>query len=65
MSAASRVNATEVECPVCGAWIGWACKGPNYGYHAAGYHPSRQSAADRAAAEKEIDLSTETKGATP
>lgn len=63
MSAA--VDATDVECPTCYAWVGWACNGTNYGYHAAGYHPSRQRAADRAAAAREIGLSTETKGAVP
>lgn len=40
-------DATDVECPACGAWVGWACKGPDYGYHAAGYHPSRQRAAEK------------------
>lgn len=45
-----RVDATDVECPTCGAWIGWACEGAKYGYHAAGYHRSRE----RAAATKEI-----------
>jgi hypothetical protein len=59
----ARVDATDVECPVCDAWIGWACNGSNYGYHAAGYHPLRQRAAERAAAAKEIDLSTELKKA--
>ena len=63
MSAA--VDATDVECPVCGAWVDWACEGPDYGYHAAGYHPSRQRAADRAVATREIGLSTEMKGAAP
>jgi len=43
----ARVDATEVECPVCAAWVGWACEGPDYGYHAAGYHPSRQRAAEQ------------------
>lgn len=51
-------ESTDVECPTCGAWVGWACEGADYGYHAAGYHPSRQRAAERAAAAKEIDLST-------
>jgi hypothetical protein len=55
------IDATEVECPTCDAWVGWACKGPNYGYHAAGYHRSRERAAKRAAAAKEIALSTEVK----
>lgn len=41
-----RVSATSVEGPVCYAWVGWACEGPNYGYHAAGYHPARQRAAE-------------------
>jgi len=59
----TRVHATDVECPTCYAWVGWACKGKNYGYHAAGYHPSRQKAAERAAT-KTTDPSTETKGAT-
>jgi hypothetical protein len=63
--AASNVAATDVACPACGAWVGWACEGPNYGYHAAGYHPSRQRAADRAAAARKIDLSTKMKGAAP
>lgn len=35
------VNATLVECPTCGAWVGWACEGAEYGYHAAGYHARR------------------------
>lgn len=43
------VDATSVECPTCHAWIGWACNGRDYGYHAAGYHPSRERAAARAA----------------
>ena len=45
-----NINAhpTDVECPTCNAWVGWACEGEDYGYHAAGYHPSRE----RAAAEK-------------
>lgn len=63
MSAA--VDATDVECPTCYAWVGWACNGTNYGCHAAGYHPSRQRTADRAAAAREIGLSTEMKGAAP
>ena len=42
------VNATVVECPTCHARIGWACKGTDYGYHAAGYHPARHEAAQRA-----------------
>jgi len=49
-------EATAVECPTCGAWIGWACKGPSYGYHAAGYHPARERAATR------ITSSTKAKG---
>ena len=66
-SAASTAHATDVECPVksCGAWVGWACQGQGYGYHAAGYHPSRQRAADRAATEQQIDLTAEMKGAAP
>lgn len=55
---AEGANATDVECPTCGAQVGWACEGPDYGYHAAGYHPSRERAAARAAAVKKIDLST-------
>ena len=65
MSTSIRVHATDVECPTCNAWVGWACKGPDYGYHAAGYHPSRQRAAESSAAAKEINLSTEIKGAAP
>lgn len=44
---------TAVECPVvkCGAWVGWACKGPKYGAHCAGYHPSRVKAARARSAE--------------
>lgn len=38
---------TDVECPTCGAWEGWACEGDDYGYHAAGYHPARHEAAER------------------
>jgi hypothetical protein len=60
MSAVS-IHPTDVSCPTCEAWVGWACKGKNYGYHAAGYHPSRQRAAEQAAAKK-TDPSTETKG---
>jgi len=56
------VDATDVDCPTCGAWVGWACEGKNYGYHAAGYHPSRQRAAERTAAKK-TEPSTETKEA--
>ena len=63
MSETSRVHATDVPCPTCNAWVGWTCKGENYGYHAAGYHPSRQRAAEQAAA-KAIDPSTEMKGAS-
>lgn len=59
------LHAADVECPTCHAWVGWACEGRDYGYHAAGYHPSRQRAADRAAAEKQIDLTAEMKGAAP
>jgi len=36
---------TAIECPTCDAWVGWACKGRDYGYHAAGYHPRRHEAA--------------------
>jgi hypothetical protein len=42
------VHATDVECPVCFAWEGWACEGDDYGYHAAGYHLERHEAARRA-----------------
>lgn len=52
----SRVDATSVECPTCHAWVGWACEGPNYGYHAAGYHPARERAAKLAVASAQIDL---------
>lgn len=38
-------NPTAVECPTCSAWVGWACGGRGYGYHAAGYHPARHEAA--------------------
>jgi hypothetical protein len=44
-----NIDATVVECPTCGAWVGWACEGRDYGYHAAGYHKARQRAAERAA----------------
>jgi len=27
------IDATSVECPTCGAWVGWACL-----THADGYH---------------------------
>lgn len=37
MSTKILVTATDVECPTCGAWVGWACEGSDYGYHAAGY----------------------------
>ena len=37
--------ATSIACPTCHAWVGWACKGTDYGYHAAGYHPSREKTA--------------------
>lgn len=46
------MDPTTVECPTCGARVGWACEGANYGYHAAGYHRSRQRAADQAASTK-------------
>lgn len=46
------VDPTSVECPTCGAWVGWACDGRGYGYHAAGYHRARERAA-RAAMKKE------------
>ena len=59
----ARVDATDVECPTCYAWVGWACEGPNYGYHAADYHRSRERAAEKVAASKEINISTEAKGA--
>lgn len=52
------VDATEIECPTCDAWIGWACNGNDYGYHAAGYHPARERAAARLAASKEINIPT-------
>lgn len=55
-----RIAATTVECPTCGAWIGWACEGAEYGYHAAGYHPSRERAAEHAAMSKTIDFVKET-----
>ena len=42
---ASSIDATSIECPTCDAWVGWACEGRNYGYHAAGYHRSREKAA--------------------
>lgn len=57
------IDATSVECPTCHAWIGWACKGRDYGYHAAGYHPARERAAERFVAAREIDRSTKTKDA--
>lgn len=56
---ASSVDATEIECPTCGAWVGWACEGEDYGCHADGYHPARERVAARAAASREIDLPTE------
>lgn len=43
----TEAHATDVECPTCFAWVGWACEGSKYGYHAAGYHPERQAAAER------------------
>lgn len=46
----AKVNTTSVECPTCGAWVGWACSGRNYGYHAAGYHRAREKAAAARAA---------------
>lgn len=55
------VHATDIKCPTCYAWVGWACSGPKYGYHAAGYHPARERAAKRAAAENPIDLSQESR----
>ena len=39
---------TDIECPTCGAWVGWACEGDDYGYHAAGYHPARFAETRRA-----------------
>jgi hypothetical protein len=53
-----ETHATDVECPTCYAWVGWACNGSNYGYHAAGYHPARERAAKRADEAKAIDLAT-------
>jgi len=41
------VDPPSVECPTCHAWVGWACTGSGYGYHAAGYHPSRVTEAIR------------------
>jgi len=41
------VDATLVECPTCGVWIGWACEGDDYGYHAAGYHLAREKLASQ------------------
>ncbi len=35
------VDPTEVECPTCAAWAGWACGGA----HCEGYHRSRIEAA--------------------
>lgn len=43
---------TDVACPMCDAWVGWACESDDYGYHAAGYHPARHALADAAAAPK-------------
>ena len=40
--------ATNVPCPTCGVWEGWACEGDDYGYHTAGYHRARHEAARRA-----------------
>lgn len=60
----TRVDATIIVCPTCGAWIGWACEGPDYGYHAAGYHLSRQVQAIFYAY-RDADLSAETKGGVP
>jgi hypothetical protein len=42
------VDPTDVECPTCSAWKGWACEGERYGYHAAGYHLERHEAARKA-----------------
>jgi hypothetical protein len=42
------LDPTIVECPTCAAWVGWACEGDDYGYHGAGYHPTRHEAARRA-----------------
>lgn len=44
---AARPSPTDIECPTCNAWVGWACKGEGYGYHAAGYHPSRVRIAEQ------------------
>ena len=54
----SFIDATSVECPTCGAWVGWACEGRNYGYHAAGYHRTREKAARAAATSAQRNLST-------
>ena len=59
----TTVDATSVACPTCDAWVGWACEGADYGYHAAGYHPAREEAAVRAATSTQVNTSTETKGA--
>lgn len=48
------VDATIVECPTCHAWVGWACEGRNYGYHAAGYHRARERAAARVATKGDL-----------
>lgn len=42
-----EVDPTSVECPTCFAWVGWACKGPEYGAHCAGYHPARAKKAEK------------------
>ena len=57
MTDAYDMSATTVECPTCGAWVGWACEGRNYGYHAAGYHRARIkfAQANAIAAEKLLD----------
>ena len=51
-------HATDVECPTCGAWTGWACEGDDYGYHGAGYHPAREQAARAAASTKAKETHT-------
>lgn len=50
------VDATIVQCPTCHAWVGWACNGTEYGYHAAGYHAARVELARKHLATTRVQL---------
>ncbi len=62
VSSSDDDDPTSVECPTCDAWVGWACKGVITATTPRGYHPSRERAAERVAAERPIDLFPKTTG---